>query len=110
MTYVASVLNRTVDLNLAGGTMTPYTMATFQVTDISLLLCFHFWEPVYFLLDEKEQHFPSMTKERRGHFVGIAEHICNKLLVKVFSLIKVLTYSIYRKINKHVHSLFFIEM
>ena len=64
MTYAAFVLNHTVDLILDGGTMTPYTMSTFQVTDISPLLCFHFWEPVYCLLDEKEQHFLSMTKER----------------------------------------------
>ena len=75
MTYAAFVLNHTVNLNLAGGTMTSYTMATFQVTDISPMLCFHFWESVYFLLDKKEQHFPSMTKERCSHFVGIAEHI-----------------------------------
>ena len=53
MTYAAFVLNHTVDLNLAGDTMTPYTMATFQVTDISPMLCFHLWEPVYFYLTKK---------------------------------------------------------
>ena len=42
MTYIAFVLNHTIDLNLAGGTMTPYTMAMFEVTDISPILCFHF--------------------------------------------------------------------
>ena len=98
MTYAAFVLNHTVDLNLAGGTMTPYTMPTFQVTDISPLLCFHFWELVYFLLDKKEQHFPSMTKERRGHFVGIAEHIghCMTFLIYTEDTNKVIARSAVR--------------
>ena len=80
MTYAAFVLNHTIDLNLAGSTMIPYTMAMFQVTNISPMLCFHFWEPVYFLLDKKEQHFPSMTKEQRNYFVGIAEHMGHRMM------------------------------
>ena len=84
MTYAAFVLNHTIDLNLAGGTMTPYTMATFPVTDIRLMLCFHFWEPVYFLLNEKEQHIPSMTKECCSHFVGIAEHIGHRMTFLIY--------------------------
>ena len=85
MTYAAFVLNHTVNLNLAGSTMTPYTMATFQVTDISTILCFHFWEPVYFLLNKKEQHCPSMKKERRGHFVGIAESIGHRMTFLIYT-------------------------
>merc|ERR1711884_416456 len=45
------------------------------MTDISPLLLFIFWQPVYVLLDEKEQHFPSKSKEVCGHFVEISEHI-----------------------------------
>ena len=85
MTYTAFVLNHTVDLNLASSTMTPYTMATFQVTDISPMLCFYFWEPVYFLLNKKEQHFPSMTKERCGHSVGIAENIGHRMTFLIYT-------------------------
>jgi hypothetical protein len=40
------------------------------MTDISPLLYFYFWEPVYFLMDEKEQSFPVKSKELRGRWVG----------------------------------------
>ena len=69
MTYAAFVLNHTIDLNLASSTMTPYTIATFQVTDISPMICFHFWEPVHFLLDN----------------VGIAEHIGHRLTFLIYT-------------------------
>ena len=85
MTYKAFVLNHIVDLNVAGSTMTPYTMTTFQVTDISPMLCLHVWEPVYFLLDKKEQHFLSMTKEQCSHFVGIAEHIGHRTKFLIYT-------------------------
>jgi hypothetical protein len=48
------------------------------MTDISPLLYFYFWEPVYFLMDESEQSFPGKSKELRGRWVGISEHIGDK--------------------------------
>ena len=75
MSYICFILNHTVDPNLGDGTMTPHMMATFEQSDISPILCFHFWQPVYCLQDASLQHFPSESKEIRGRFVGIAEHI-----------------------------------
>jgi hypothetical protein len=40
--------------------------------DISVLLRFHFWQPVYFKLSEPS--FPSESKEALGNVVGISEH------------------------------------
>jgi hypothetical protein len=55
------------------------------MTDISPLLYFYFWQPVYFLVDESEQHFPGKSKELRGRWVGISEHIRNKMTYKIIT-------------------------
>ena len=75
MIYVCFILNHSVDPNIGDGTLRPLMMSNFEMTDISLLLFFIFWQPVYVLLDDKEQHFPSKSKEVFGRFVGISEHI-----------------------------------
>ena len=79
MAYVCYILNNLVDPHIGDGTLTPLMMSNFEMTDISPILVFTFWQPVYVLLDEKEQHFPSQSKEVRGHFVGISEHIGHKM-------------------------------
>jgi hypothetical protein len=40
---------------------------------------------VYFLVDESEQHFPGKSKELRGRWVGISEHIGNKMTYKIIT-------------------------
>ena len=85
MSYVIFCLNNCVDPTLADGTKSPLQVATFLMTDISPLLYFYFWEPVYFLLDESEQRFPGKSKELRGHWVGISEHIGNKMTYKIIT-------------------------
>jgi hypothetical protein len=54
------------------------------MTDISPLLYFYFWQPVYFLVDESEQHFPGKSKELRGRWVGITddtgEEVCRSAI------------------------------
>jgi hypothetical protein len=55
------------------------------MTDISPLLYFYFWQPVYFLVDESGQHFPGKSKELRGRWVGISEHIGNKMTYKIIT-------------------------
>ena len=79
MVYICFVLNHTVDPNLGDGTMTPFMMATFEMSDISPITAFHFWEKVYFLEDVKDQSIPSKPKERAGRFVGIAENIGHQM-------------------------------
>jgi hypothetical protein len=83
LSYVMFCLNHCVDPNLADGTKSPLQVATFLMTDISPLLYFYFWQPVYFLVDESEQHFPGKSKELRDIWVGISEHIGNKMTYKI---------------------------
>ena len=52
---------------------TPIFVATGVVNDISVLLQFSFWEPVYYKLDDSS--FPSDTSELCGCFVGISEYV-----------------------------------
>ncbi|OEU20400.1 hypothetical protein FRACYDRAFT_180059 [Fragilariopsis cylindrus CCMP1102] len=85
LSYVIFCLNNCVDPNIGEGNKSPLQIATFQMTDISPLLYFYFWEPVYYLVDESEQHFPSKSKEMRGRWVGISEHIGNKMTYKIIS-------------------------
>ena len=83
MVYVCSILNHSVDPHIGDGTLMSLIMSNFEMTDISPFLVFTFWQPVYVLLDEKEQHFPSKSKEVRGRFVGISEHIGHVMIFLV---------------------------
>jgi hypothetical protein len=85
LSYVIFCLNPCVDPNLANGTKSPLQVATFLMTDISPLLYFYFLQPVYFLVDRSEQHFPGKSKELRGRWVGISEHIGNKMTYKIIT-------------------------
>ena len=46
-------------------------------TDISSILQFDWYELVYYKMEES--HFPSMSNEQSGHFVGISEHVGHAL-------------------------------
>ncbi len=66
--YVIYLLNRLSTESL--GWLTPFETAFGQKPDISALLAFRWWEPVYFACPGS---YPD-TKERSGRMVGIAEH------------------------------------
>lgn len=57
----------------------PLTRLTGQTVDISPLMQFTFWEPVYYATHDTTKTFPSHCNEARGHFVGISEH-CGDIL------------------------------
>jgi hypothetical protein len=61
----------------------PIRMSTGSTNDISPLLCFHFWEPVYYKLDDSD--FPSDSREKRGHFVGISESVGHAMTFKILT-------------------------
>jgi hypothetical protein len=54
-----------------------------STVDISPLLCFHFWEHVYY--HQSETSFPSDSKEGLGNIVGISEHCGHALTYKVLT-------------------------
>ena len=64
-----------VDPALADGTQTPLGYATGTIRDVSPLLQFSFWEPVYYLTDPSERTFPGKSEEKRGRWIGISENI-----------------------------------
>ena len=83
--YYVLIWNHTVDPNLADGTFSPYTLATGRSDDISAFTCFRFNEPVYVLQDQEQQHFPSQSKEIRGRWVGISEHVGAPMTWKILT-------------------------
>jgi hypothetical protein len=54
-----------------------------STNDISPLLCFHFWEPVYYKLDNSD--FLSDSREKCGHFVGISESVRHAMTFKILT-------------------------
>ena len=66
LVYICLYLNNCVDPKLGDGTKFPIMMACFAHNDISMLLNFYFWQPVYYLLDPKEQFFGGKLREERA--------------------------------------------
>ena len=64
--------------------MVPLTALTGQTTDVSAALCFTFWEPVYYKVDENS--FPSTSKEEIGQFVGISENCGHAMTFKILKM------------------------
>ena len=62
--YVAYILNRVAHESL--GYKTPLQALNGQRPDISALLRFHFWQPVYYTLDEDENTGYSQPEENWG--------------------------------------------
>jgi hypothetical protein len=58
-------------------------VATGSTPNINPLLQFTWWEPVYYKVDDSD--FPSDTREKRGRFVGIAEHAGHRMTFKVLT-------------------------
>ena len=62
---------------------TPLEALEGSMTDISPLLRFSFWDPVYYKLDNSD--FPSGSTEGRGHRVGIAENVGHTMTYKILT-------------------------
>ena len=79
--YVAYVLNRTSDPALDH--RQPHLLATGDVADISPLLQFSWYEPVYFHIHTT--HFPSDSTEALGYWIGVAEHVGHRMTYKIWN-------------------------
>ena len=79
--YVCFILNMTASLALNGAV--PIQRATGSTNDISPLLRFHWYEPVYYKLDNSD--FPSSSRELKGRFVGIAENVGHAMTFKILT-------------------------
>ena len=86
--YVCFVLNHLAVEGL--NWQTPLYTLTGTTTDISALLRFHFWEPVYYAVDDVLSYnsspgFPSQTTEGKGRFVGFADSVGDALTYKILT-------------------------
>ena len=70
--YVVYLMNRMASEVL--GWKTPIEAATGQQPDISAILAFRWYEPVYFKNYNPTNTFPSDSNERLGRIVGVADH------------------------------------
>ena len=60
-------------------------MNTFEPGDVSLLVCFHFFQSVYYLKDASEKSFPGKFKELCGHWIEVAESIGTLITYKILT-------------------------
>ena len=81
MTYVCFVLNHTACKAI--NWQIPMRVLTGTTPDISPILRFSFYQPVYYAVNEPS--FPSDSREARGRFVGIAEHVGHAMTFKVLT-------------------------
>ena len=80
LVYVWFLLNHTY---VAGINSIPITKATGSTDDISLLLHFHFWQPVHYKV--YDSYLPPHSSEKRGRWVGIAKHVGHAITFKVIT-------------------------
>jgi hypothetical protein len=78
MCYVIFCLNHTVDLNLCDGKKTSYTLACGLVSDISPLLAFYFYQPVYFHLDSANQTHGHVLTRKLTFLISIAKQVLER--------------------------------
>ena len=67
--YVCFLMNHTYNKTIGS---VPLQALNGTTVDISPLLRFHFWQPVYYYCEAGA--FPSTSSKDMGHFVGISEH------------------------------------
>ena len=95
--YVCFVQNHTAHERLGGRTPTEWLLG--YTPDITVLLCFVFWEPVYYAVNEGS--FPSDPQEALGRFVGIADSVGAAVTFKILTEdMKVITRSVVRTATK----------
>jgi hypothetical protein len=88
----------------------PIRMSTGSTNNISPLLCFHFWEPVYYKFDNSD--FPSDLREKCrhfvGHFVSISESVGHAMTFKILTndTLKVIhRFNVRSALNPHAKNL-----
>ena len=77
--YVCYLLNHIACTALDG--KIPLLALTDITPDISIILLFTFYQPVFYAT--YDQHFPSESEERAGHWVGIREHCGDAMTHKI---------------------------
>ena len=79
--YVCTIQNHTAVVSL--NNRTPIEWLLGYTPDITVLLQFQFWEPVYYA--KYDAKFPSDSTEALGRYVGIAESVGNAMTFKILT-------------------------
>ena len=79
--YVCYLLNHTYNSSIDG---IPLEKLNGRQVDISALLRFHWYQPVYYK-NTSRKAYPSKSPELRGHIVGIAEHVGHDLTYRILT-------------------------
>ena len=79
--YICFVQNHTAVRSL--GNRTPIEWLLGYTPDITVLLQFQFWEPVYYA--KYDAKFPADSTESLGRFVGVAENVGNAMTFKILT-------------------------
>src|SRR5512137_399541 len=79
--YMCYSQNHTAILSLGNRTPTEWLLG--YTPDITVLLQFQFWEPVYYA--KYDAKFPADNTEMLGRFVGIAENVGNAMTFKILT-------------------------
>ena len=64
------------------GNRTPHEFVFGRTPDICILTQFHFWQPIYFAINESAP-FPDTSNEKLGVFAGFADHVGNACTFQV---------------------------
>ena len=75
------ILNLTTNASI--GHAIPLQVLTGVTPDISPILHFDWYKPEYFKTEES--HFPSMSNEKSGRFVGVSEHVGHALTFMILT-------------------------
>ena len=83
--YICVVLNHLASPTLQG--ICPVQALEGTTPDISFLLHFSFYEPVYYRIDSSEPdlNFPSSSNEKRGYWVGFADNQGDSLTWRILT-------------------------
>ena len=83
--YICVVLNHLASPTLQG--ICPVQALQGTTPDISFMLHFSFYEPVYYRIDSSEPdfHFPSSSNGKKGHWVGFADTPGDRLTWRILT-------------------------
>ena len=83
--YICVVLNHLVSPTLQG--ICPVQALEGTTPDISFLLHFSFYEPIYYRIDSSEPdlNFPSSSNEKKGYWVGFADNQGDSLTWRILT-------------------------
>ena len=83
--YICVVLNHLASPTLQG--ICPVQALEGTTPDVSFMLHFSFYEPIYYRIDSSEPdlHFPSSSNEKKGYWVGFADNQGDRLTWRILT-------------------------